>query len=1173
MSNAYLLDPNTQTILPQFLPDYPQPGPGPSPFPPSENPNLYFEFPDQTGNTFPTPAQFQKYQQVSIQANLQQQFEDLHCPLVGAIGQPIKFSNGGPICVGQIDEGITTTVFNLLAVQVGDSLTFVAVHDGFIFAVGQTIEITYSATDIVTGTVTAVAGSQITFTVVTVAVAAYVPAQIYASTPAAPAAGQTTIYGSATDPITPISYPPFKPLSNFIVTSANVYICQSNAGPGTFVVNLLDTNTHASLGVSSNTPALTIPPSNILPDLRQTTFPSCLIKQNELLSIQYDATVAINHAISIIAGDVFIGTLTGYAVTYSRGLVKITAGGPPVSNDMTLWNDTGNGSIMLYDPVLQQWVVNYIILAEGSSNNSFATSMSVVDTGTLPAPFNHRGAFIIGNFSQATFNGRASAQKQATVLNLHGCFYFDAELAEAGAQPIIALPNWAAAAAAIPLSTLFEIITLPQANIAGNEWGDTNFMFAFGGLGLIGFYNLSAGTGSIISLLGAGLTPTGVIETMSIDYSSGDMFIGGSYTAFTNPATVGEYCCVYKLGVIAAPNVVPPNATITQCGLGGSFAGATNFIRSSNSDNNGNFYFSGEFQSPSGPGGLINAFDNTAKTPAQSTGQFLPTAIFTPTSSGVLQSVQIQTSVNAAPGVGQSFITQIVSSDNTVNINPSVTYNTSGTAVLASAGPLLIDTTNYDQDIETNTYYLAQGNSLVPYTMPAGSLMSKFTLYYNGTNTSIAFQDVIGNTLYTYVDTTTRAVSAQTVVNLATPVDISGCMKFAVNGMEGALSVYPGNGNANIGIAIYGPSYMFPATNSMFKTSDSIFVQSAALQLYGAPSGTQYAWNMKLVDATGAIVSEGNQQTFLGGKNSYTYSMQINMLFTTSQWNSFSFVLIPITGGYLTPTPYVSTTVKPGRSIVIMQVAAYLITTPATTIITIPTGTFTPVVQSLVPLSITLKSQLQYSFSLVPLGYAVVNVAGYITYTMGGALQTVQNGAQLQFYGLVSYNGAASFIINSSYVNNADYSALTQIPLFGTAASTQLCQSVWGYSPTSIWKTGFSAASTIVVGRWEGGTKQPQVLVPNALPFFIVDDTFSAGEIVYLASYGQAQSGLNATVAMRYSYKVSPILYMEGNIEYAGSAIPARKITFNTPFSTATILPNDRGNWVVISSTGSPGFS
>jgi hypothetical protein len=95
----------------------------------------------------------------------------------------------------------------------------------------------------------------------------------------------------------------------------------------------------------------------------------------------------------------------------------------------------------------------------------------------------------------------------------------------------------------------------------------------------------------------------------------------------------------------------------------------------------------------------------------------------------------------------------------------------------------------------------------------------------------------------------------------------------------------------------------------------------------------------------------------------------------------------------------------------------------------------------------------------------------------------------------------------------------------------------------------------------------------DLLPFWITDDIFSAGEIVYLASFSPAQSGVNSSTAMRYSYKVNPTLYMDGKIEFAGTLIPGNRITFNNPFSTVTLLPNYRGNWVVISSTGNPGFS
>ena len=293
-------------------------------------------------------------------------------------------------------------------------------------------------------------------------------------------------------------------------------------------------------------------------------------------------------------------------------------------------------------------------------------------------------------------------------------------------------------------------------------------------------------------------------------------------------------------------------------------------------------------------GGFVNAFDNTAKTPTQSATAAPDTSVtFTPTSGGPLQSMQIQTSQNTYPdpaGTGQFFITQIVSSDNSVNINPNITYTTPGTAVLAK-----------------------------------------------------------------------------------TPINV------------------------------------FPATNTMFANSDSIFVQLITINLYGA-SSAQYAWNMALVDSTGAIVAQGTQLTFVGGQQVTQYLMFINQLFTAAQWNSLSFVATPITGGYLLAVPYVlSVPVPVGPELIMMYVTSFLVTAPATTIIPIPVGTFTPVVQNLTPLGITLSSQLQYSFSLTPLGSRTANAAGHLTYSMVGALQYEYVQSNYQFYGLVTYSTTATY--------------------------------------------------------------------------------------------------------------------------------------------------------------------
>lgn len=115
---------------------------------------------------------------------------------------------------------------------------------------------------------------------------------------------------------------------------------------------------------------------------------------------------------------------------------------------------------------------------------------------------------------------------------------------------------------------------------------------------------------------------------------------------------------------------------------------------------------------------------------------------------------------------------------------------------------LLIDTNNYVELIYTSIYYLAQGNT--PYVMPFGSYMTSFTLYINGTNVVINFQNVIGTNLFTWSDNQTRVSSTATTVNLATAVNITGCSQFTFSNLINASASYPGSGIANIGIRIYG---------------------------------------------------------------------------------------------------------------------------------------------------------------------------------------------------------------------------------------------------------------------------------------------------------------------------------------------------------------------------------
>ena len=142
--------------------------------------------------------------------------------------------------------------------------------------------------------------------------------------------------------------------------------------------------------------------------------------------------------------------------------------------------------------------------------------------------------------------------------------------------------------------------------------------------------------------------------------------------------------------------------------------------------------------------------------------------------------------------------------------------NVSGSAVIASnviiptAPPvpptvLLINTNNFSRNINTSTYYLAQGSN--PYVMPAGSFMTSFNVIIAGTNIVMNFKNNIDTVLFTWTDNQSRTVSTSTTVNLDGAVNISGCSKFTFVNNSGALAASTVIGTASIstlGILIYG---------------------------------------------------------------------------------------------------------------------------------------------------------------------------------------------------------------------------------------------------------------------------------------------------------------------------------------------------------------------------------
>jgi hypothetical protein len=147
--------------------------------------------------------------------------------------------------------------------------------------------------------------------------------------------------------------------------------------------------------------------------------------------------------------------------------------------------------------------------------------------------------------------------------------------------------------------------------------------------------------------------------------------------------------------------------------------------------------------------------------------------------------------------IGQSITCQVTGS----NAGGSIVV-TSNIITPTHTPTVLIDTNNFNEFITSVTYYLAQGNT--PYVMPAGSFMTSFTVYIEGTNIVIDFQNASSTNLFTWYDNQSRIATVPTTVNLATAVNISGCSQFTCTNLLKALASYPGTGIANLGIIIYG---------------------------------------------------------------------------------------------------------------------------------------------------------------------------------------------------------------------------------------------------------------------------------------------------------------------------------------------------------------------------------
>jgi len=230
------------------------------------------------------------------------------------------------ICPTTTGTATTSTIFNWNALANGQSRTF-SVSNGSLYQLGYSITITYSGTDSITGTITAIAGNLVTLTITSFASATYTPATLISTTPPDP----TTATSGAGDPVfifnPAVSTPASIPANSFLTTG----LCYLYSAPAQPPLNI--TITALSIGaVNPTTSAFTIPVYE-LPPVSTTAFSwgaeGCFLPLGspELASNTGGNIIAFAFPTggSFVAQN-FTGSVSGYTLPYTpNGVISINS--------------------------------------------------------------------------------------------------------------------------------------------------------------------------------------------------------------------------------------------------------------------------------------------------------------------------------------------------------------------------------------------------------------------------------------------------------------------------------------------------------------------------------------------------------------------------------------------------------------------------------------------------------------------------------------------------------------------------------------------------------------------------------------------------------------------------------------------------------------------------------
>lgn len=270
----------------------------------------------------------------------------------------------------------TTTVYDWNSLAIGQSRTFTTTQPTII-PLGAGITITYSGTDNLKGVITSIVGNALTLTITAITSATYTPAVLLQT-----AAAITYASGSLINPLPYVNTDttPNPPViqANTIITQGELYF-YSSTGTQTVTNTIGGTSIQratSTAGVMPIQPAFAPPPPAVPTNLFWNgANGGCFVgaTQQVGMNIGYSAGLQPTWGLLPNAPDFqarFIGSLTGYTLTYNTGAITI-------DDDIALVADPISSTGLAWG-VINTASIGAVTSVSGGTN--------IVMSGTIPAP-------------------------------------------------------------------------------------------------------------------------------------------------------------------------------------------------------------------------------------------------------------------------------------------------------------------------------------------------------------------------------------------------------------------------------------------------------------------------------------------------------------------------------------------------------------------------------------------------------------------------------------------------------------------------------------------------------------------------------------------------------------------------------------------------------------------